>query len=493
MSEFNPKKKGFQSKPYKKRDNDDRRGGYNRNKRYDRKPQRDVIVKEGQKFPLTIKRLGINGEGIGYFKKKITFVPGALPGEVITAKVTAVTDKFLEARVVTVREPSPDRVEPKDPAANLVGGFELAHLDYPAQLAFKKDLIGQALEKFQPKGYEHFKIEDTLGMDNPYHYRNKASLPIRKLKGELTIGLYKRGTHDLVDLPEMATQDPASLNLIRALGQILDKHSLPFYNEKTKKGLIKTLVVRTNQEGLAQATIVTTEDDLPSQAEIVEDVQKHLPEIVGLFQNVNEGGNSLIWGDDTRKIWGSDYLQEDILGLTFNFSPRAFLQLNYEQMEKTYEVALDALDLQADDTLVDAYSGVGTLGLSMAYKVKEVRGMEIIPEAVADAKLNAEENGIENAFYEVGSAEKVFPKWARDGFKPTALVVDPPRPGLDDALKRAILKAKPKKFVYISCNPSTLARDLKDLDSAYRVDFIQPVDMFPQTPRWEGVVKLTLR
>lgn len=485
MSDY---QKNFKSKksPYQ--------GGNKRNqKRPSRYNQQDVNVKVGQKFPLTIKRLGINGEGIGYFKRKITFIPGALPGEVVTAKVTKVTDKFLEAKTVTVREPSPDRVTPEDPAADLVGGFELAHLAYPAQLAFKKDLIGQALEKFQPKGYENIKVLDTLGMDVPAHYRNKASLPIRKLKGQLTIGLYKRGTHDLVDLPEMATQDPRTLHIIRKLGQILDKHSLSFYNEKSKKGLVKTLIVRTNQAGLAQATIVTTEDRLPDEELIVQDIQKELPEVVGLFQNLHDDSSSLIWGEETWKLWGEDYLQEDILGLTFNFSPRAFLQLNYEQMEKTYEIALAAMDLQPNDKLVDAYAGVGTLGLSMAYKVAEVRGMEIIPEAVEDARLNAEENGIENAHYEVGSADRVFKKWAKDGFKPTALVVDPPRPGLEDDLKRAILKARPSKFVYISCNPSTLARDLADLDSAYKVDYIQPIDMFPQTPRWEGVVKLVLK
>ncbi|MCK8617929.1 23S rRNA (uracil(1939)-C(5))-methyltransferase RlmD [Fructobacillus sp. M158] len=453
----------------------------------------DVSVKVGQKFPLTIKRLGINGEGIGYFKRKITFIPGALPGEVVTAKVTKVTDKYLEAKTVTVREPSPDRVTAEDPAADLVGGFELAHLAYPAQLAFKKDLIGQALEKFKPNHYEQIKVLDTLGMATPAHYRNKASLPIRKLKGQLTIGLYKRGTHDLVDLPEMATQDPRTLRIIRQLGQILDRHSLSFYNEKSKKGLVKTLIVRTNQAGFAQATIVTTEDKLPDADLIIQDVQKTLPEVQGLFQNRNDGSTSLIWGDETWKLWGNDYLQEDILGLTFNFSPRAFLQLNYEQMEKTYEVALAALDLQSSDHLVDAYAGVGTLGLSMAYKVAEVRGMEIIPEAVDDARKNAEENDIQNAHYEVGSADRVFKKWAKDGFHPTALVVDPPRPGLEDDLKQAILKARPKKFVYISCNPSTLARDLRDLDAAYQVDYIQPIDMFPQTPRWEGVVKLSLK
>ncbi|GAO99419.1 23S rRNA (uracil(1939)-C(5))-methyltransferase RlmD [Fructobacillus ficulneus] len=465
------------------------------NNNYRSRPGQDrpVEVKIGQKFPLTIKRLGINGEGIGYFKRKIVFIPGALPGEVVTAKVTDFTEKFIEAKVVTIRERSEDRVEPEDPAADLVGGFELAHLAYPAQLAFKKDLIQQALEKFQPRGYEHFQIKDTLGMETPYHYRNKASLPIRKIKGELKLGLYKRGTHDLVDLPQIATQDESSMTIVRQVGQILDAASVSFYNEEKNSGLVKTVIVRANQAGQAQVVLVTNTEEFPGQEAIISSLTEKIPAITGIFQNINPGKTSLIWGEETVKLWGDDYLQEEILGLTFSLSPRAFLQLNYEQMTKTYETAIQALNLSKNDRLVDAYSGVGTLGLSMAFLVKEVRGMEIIPEAVADAKKNAVDNDIENAHYEVGTAEDVFPQWARDGFKPTALVVDPPRPGLEPGFIRAILKAKPEKFVYISCNPSTLARDLAELEDVYQVDFIQPVDMFPQTPRWEGVVKLSLK
>ncbi|GAP03193.1 RNA m5u methyltransferase family protein [Fructobacillus pseudoficulneus] len=468
----------------------------NQGRRPYRKPSRanqPVEVKIGQKFPLTIKRLGINGEGIGYFKRKIVFIPGALPNEVVTAKVTDFTEKYIEAKVVTIREASPERVTPTDPAADLVGGFELAHLAYPAQLAFKKDLTQQALEKFQPQGYANYDIRDTIGMSQPDHYRNKASLPIRKIKGEVKLGLYKRGSHDLVDLPTIATQDEASMTIVRAVGKILAEASVSFYNEVKNSGLVKTVIVRANQAGQAQLVLVTNQEEFPGKEAIITALTEQIPAITGIFQNINPGKSSLIWGDETIKLWGDDYLQEEILGLTFSLSPRAFLQLNYEQMTKTYETAIQALNLNKNDRLVDAYSGVGTLGLSMAFLVQEVRGMEIIPEAVVDAKKNAQDNGIENAHYEVGSAEKVFPKWAKDGFKPTALVVDPPRPGLDPAFKKAVLRAKPEKFVYISCNPSTLARDLADLSSAYRVDFIQPIDMFPQTPRWEGVVKLSLK
>ncbi|MDF7637604.1 23S rRNA (uracil(1939)-C(5))-methyltransferase RlmD [Leuconostocaceae bacterium ESL0958] len=448
-------------------------------------------VKVGQKFPLTIKRLGINGEGIGYFKKKIVFIPGALPGEVVTAKVTEITPKYLTAKVVTIREKSEDRIQPKEEKADQVGGFELAHLNYEAQLAFKDDLIRQALEKFTPKGYRKYDIRPTLGMVRPFHYRNKATFPIRQAGSAVAMGLYERGSHQLVNLKKIATQDQVSMAIANRVRDVLVDQGVSLYHEKKKFGLIKTIIVRANQAGQGQLTLVTNQADFPAVDQVVAALRAKIPALIGIFQNINPGESSAVWGNETKKLWGADYLDEEIMGLTFSFSPRAFLQLNYEQMLATYETAIAALDPKPDDRLVDAYAGVGTLGLTMAFAVQEVRGMEIIPEAVADAKRNAAQNDIHNAQYEVGAAETVFPKWARAGFQPTALVVDPPRPGLDPAFKKALVKARPEKFVYISCNPSTLARDLRDLQDSYRVDWIQPIDMFPQTPRWEGVVKLS--
>ncbi|CAH1855355.1 23S rRNA (uracil(1939)-C(5))-methyltransferase RlmD [Convivina praedatoris] len=462
---------------------------------YAKRPNRNqIMVKVGQKFPLTIKRLGINGEGIGYFKHKIVFIPGALPGEVVTAKVTEVQEKYLQARVVTIRTASPDRVTPVDEFADQVGGFELEHLAYPAQLKYKEDLIRQALEKFQPKGWQDYTIKPALGMDNPYHYRNKVQFPVRKYHGDIIVGMFQRGSHDLVDLPDVQTQDRLTMKIVRQVAKILDELSVSIYNEDKNKGVVKTIVVRSSATtGQAQLTLITNQVDFPGLPALLEKIQTSMPEINGIFQNVNPGRQSLIWGEETFKLWGSDYLEEEILGQNFDLSPRAFLQLNYEQMLVAYEEALTALHPQATDRLVDAYAGVGTLGLSIARQVKEVRGMEIIPEAVADANHNAEINDIQNASYEAGTAEQILPKWQDEGWLPTALIVDPPRLGLDIRLKRAILKSQPNKMVYLSCNPSTLARDLVDLSKIYRVDYIQPIDMFPQTPRWEGVVKLSKR
>lgn len=453
-----------------------------------------VDVRIGQNFPLTIKRLGINGEGIGYFKRKIVFVPGVLPDEVAVVKVTDVQPKYIAAKVLKIREKSPNRVTPRDEYADEVGGFELEHMTYPAQLAFKKDVIAQALEKFQPRGWTDYDLRDTIGMANPYEYRNKAQFPVRKIGDKLSVGMYKRSSHDLVDLPVVHTQDPATMKVLRTVRDLLDKLSVSIYNEDKNRGTVKTIVARASHTtSEVQLTFVTNTDGFPGDAALIEAINQALPEVTGIFQNFNPGRTSIVWGEETIKLWGKDYIEETIMGKTFQLSPRAFMQLNYTQMTVVYNEALAALDLTHADKLVDAYAGVGTIGLSLADKVSEVRGMEIIPEAVDDANINAEINHITNAKYEIGTAEELFPKWQAEGWIADALVVDPPRTGLDTALRREILRTKPEKFVYISCNASTLARDLVDLTQAYQVEYIQSIDMFPQTARWEGVVKLTRR
>ncbi len=491
MSEQNNNKRPYPPK----------KGGFKGSKKFDprRQPQRHdngdgVAVRVGQNFPLTIKRLGINGEGIGYFKRKIVFVPGVLPDEVAVVKVTEVQPKYIAAKVLKIREKSPNRVKPRDEYADEVGGFELEHMTYPAQLAFKKDVIAQALEKFQPKGWSTYDLRDTIGMANPYEYRNKAQFPVRKIGDKLSVGMYKRSSHDLVDLPVVNTQDPATMKVLRTVRDLLDKLSVSIYNEDKNRGTVKTIVARASHTtGDVQLTFVTNTDGFPGDTALIEAINKALPEVTGIFQNYNPGRTSIVWGEETIKLWGQDYIEETIMGKTFQLSPRAFMQLNYTQMTVVYHQALTALDLTHADKLVDAYAGVGTIGLSLADKVGEVRGMEIIPEAVDDANINAEINHITNAKYEVGTAEALFPKWQAEGWVADALVVDPPRTGLDTALRREILRTKPEKFVYISCNASTLARDLVDLAQAYQVEYIQSIDMFPQTARWEGVVKLTRR
>ncbi len=314
------------------------------------------------------------------------------------------------------------------------------------------------------------------------------------VNGKVAAGLYQPNSHTLVDMETCAVQMPRTMETVRAVTKMIEDLQIPVYDEKHNSGIIKTLVVRESwSTGEVQLTFITNSAKLPHKRELLERIEKELPAVVSVMQNVNPGDTPLVWGDKMIHLAGKDSILESLMGLDFKLSARSFLQLNPEQTEVLYEEASKALELDKDDTLIDAYAGIGTIGLSLASRVKAVRGMEIIPEAVADANENAKLNNIANAKYEVGKAEEVLPRWQKEGLNFDALVVDPPRTGLDDQLIQQILKVKPRKFAYVSCGMASLARNLRRLTSVYHVDYIQPIDMMPQTARCEVVVKLSLR
>lgn len=456
--------------------------------------KQDVTVNVGDRFPLTIRRLGVNGHGIGYFKHKVCFVPGALPGEVVVAEVTRVMPRYLTAKIHRLRRTSKHRVTPRDSYADVAGGFELESLAYPEQLKFKRQVVIDSLAKFQPYGYRNYEVRPTIAAPQEYGYRNKAQFQVRMVDGHVAAGLYKPDSHDLVDMQECAVQMPQTMHVVRTMVKLIEELDIPVYDEDHNSGIIKTLAVRESwTTGEVQLTIITNTPKLIHKHQLLDAIADQLPEVVSVMQNVNPGDTPLVWGDQMIHLAGKDAITESLMGLDFKLSARSFLQLNPEQTEPLYEEAAKALDLAPEDTLIDAYAGIGTIGLSLASRVKAVRGMEVIPEAVADANENAQANGITNAEYVVGKAEEILPQWQRDGLNFDALVVDPPRAGLDDDLIKAILKTKPRKFAYVSCGMASLARNLRRLTSVYHVDYIQPVDMMPQTARCEAVVKLSLR
>lgn len=456
--------------------------------------KQDITVNVGDRFPLTIRRLGVNGHGIGYFKHKVCFVPGALPGEVVVAEVTKVMPRFLEAKIHRLRRPSKHRVTPRDSYADVAGGFELENLAYPEQLKFKRQVVLDSLSKFKPYGYRNYDVRPTIAAPAEYGYRNKAQFQVRLVDGHVAAGLYKPDSHDLVDMQECAVQMPQTMHVMRTMVKLIEELNIPVYDEEHNSGIIKTLAVRESwTTGELQLTIITNTPKLIHKHQLLDAIKEQLPEVVSVMQNVNPGDTPLVWGDQTIHLAGAETITESLMGLDFKLSARSFLQLNPAQTEVLYEEAAKALELSPDDTLIDAYAGIGTIGLSLASRVKDVRGMEIIPEAVDDANENARLNGITNAHYEVGKAEEILPKWQEAGLNFDALVVDPPRAGLDDNLIKVILKTKPRKFAYVSCGMASLARNLRRLTSVYHVDYIQPIDMMPQTARCEAVVKLSLR
>ena len=456
-------------------------------KNFNQKKQKDKDI------IITIKRLGINGEGIGYYRKKIIFIPGALPSEVVVAKIIKEYPRYIDAELVRIKEKSPDRVAFPNNVDPAIGGLELAHLAYPKQLEFKRDNVLEALKKYHPRGYNKYKVKKTIPAPEEWHYRNKAQYQIEQNHGQISLGLFAPNSHQLFDLPEMPTQNKDTQETERKIKNLVEKMHIKIADPYRHFDGLKTIVVRqAHATREIQVTLITVGHSIKNLEQMAQEIMQ-LPNVASVYQNETDWRNPQVWGNKTTKLAGKNQITDEILGKKFALSPRAFFQLNPVQTITLYSRALKFLDLTPEETLIDAYSGVGTLGILAADQVKQVIGIETIPEAVADANHNVELNHIKNANYIQGSVEKILPELANNGVPIDALIVDPPRTGLAKSLIKTLLKVKPKTFVYISCNPSTLAQDLVLLSEAYNVRLIENVDMLPQTPRCECVVKLTLR
>lgn len=454
--------------------------------------QKQVIIKPKQQFPLTIKRLGINGEGVGYFKRTVVFVPGALPGEEVVVEAKRIHPKYVEGIVKKVRKRSPHRVKAPCPVYEQCGGCQLQHLVYKQQLIEKRDIVIQALERHTKLKVDELDIRPTIGMDNPWLYRNKSQFQLGEDHGKIISGLYSLDSHRLINVRECIVQHPLTNKVTQVVTQILNDFHVPVYNEKTGKGIVRTIVTRVGiQTGQAQVVLITAKRELPRKDVILSEIKKRLPEVVSVAQNVNTKKTSVIFGDETIHLSGKEIIEERLEEFTYELSARAFFQLNPIQTVKLYNEVKKAAALTGKEKIADAYCGVGAIGLWLADGASEIRGMDVISEAIEDARKNAAAHNIPNAHYFAGKAEVLLPKWLNEGWRPDVVIVDPPRSGCDEALLRTILKVKPKKFVYVSCNPSTLAKDLHILSKAYNIAYMQPVDMFPQTVHVECVVLMS--
>jgi 23S rRNA (uracil1939-C5)-methyltransferase len=362
-------------------------------------------------------------------------------------------------------------------------------MTYDAQLRFKQHQIQSLLSK----GKLDLTVNETIGMETPYHYRNKAQIPVRLVNGELETGFFRQHTHDLVPLEDFYIQDPRIDKAIVIVRDILRGQGLTPYDERTHRGIVRNIMVRQSYyEDEMMIGLITNSHTLPHAKEIVAEIVDALPNITSIIQNVNSRPTNVIMGPITNVLYGEPVIHDSLLGNRFEISAQSFYQVNPVQTEKLYQLAIDRAGLTGNETVIDAYCGIGTISLAMARHAKEVYGVEVVSTAVEDAKKNAKLNGLTNTHFETNKAEYQMAEWQKQGLKPDVIVVDPPRKGLDATLIESAAAMAPKKIVYVSCNPSTLVRDIQRFaEVGYHVtEPIQPVDQFPQTPHIESVTLL---
>ena len=450
-----------------------------------------LSVKKNERYTLDIIDLSYEGMGVAKIDGYPLFIENALPGERVEVLVVKAGNKFGYGKVEKWLTESPDRQPLKDNRLLRTGIAPLAHLNYEQQLLFKQKQVENVMSKIAKM--PEVDILPTIPMENPVGYRNKAQIPVRRMDGRLATGFYKKNSHELVEIEDYYIQDPAIDEAIKRVRDILQRFQVRGYNEAKNEGQIRHIIIRRGHYSHEMMVVlVTRKEKFFKGKEIASIIHEELPEVVSVIQNINEEKTNVILGDKEKVLYGRSYIEDQLLGKTYRISSKSFYQVNTEQTEKLYQTAIEFAALQKEDTVIDAYSGIGTIGLSLADKVKEVYGMELVPEAIEDAQFNALTNKIENAHYEVGKAETVMKKWQDKGVKPSVIVVDPPRKGLDARFIASAIDMAPAKLVYISCNPATFARDAKLFaESGYEVKKVQPVDLFPQTHHIECVGLLT--
>lgn len=446
-----------------------------------------IPVHKNEEYPAKVVDLTYEGNGVVKIDDFPVFVPNALPGEDITVRITKVASHFAWGRVMEWHSKSPDRVDVKDKKYIQTGIAPLGHLKYEAQLWFKQHQIQELLEKAHLNDIE---VAPTMGMATPYHYRNKAQVPVKLVRGQLETGFYKRGSHTLVPIEDFYIQDPKIDQAIVVVRDLLRKYHIQPYDERTGKGVIRTVMVRRGYYSHeVMMVLVTNTKRLPMAGQIVDGIVAGVPEVKSIVQNLNDRKTNRLLGDQNKTLWGAPEIHDQLLGIDFAISPLSFYQVNPQQTERLYQTAIDNAELDGSQTVIDAYCGIGTISLAVAKHAKQVYGVEIVPAAIDDAKHNAKRNGIKNAQFVVGKAEDQFAKWQTAGLKPDVVIVDPPRKGLAESLIEATGKMAPQKVIYVSCNPATLVRDLQRFaDQGYHVTKpVQPVDQFPQTTHVESI------
>ncbi|POR26470.1 23S rRNA (uracil(1939)-C(5))-methyltransferase RlmD [Paenibacillus polymyxa] len=487
----------------------------------------DLPVQKNDEAVIDIIGMNHDGEGVGRVEGFTLFVPGALPGEKVRVKVLKTKKQYGYAKLLDIAQASPDRIAAPCAIYDQCGGCQIQHMSYEAQLSWKRQHVVDVLERIgklsvATEPSEHTAqvlaasadtdgeadtvttsdsamnadgnadsmsrvhgvvVHPTLGMSEPWRYRNKAQVPIGVTEGGLVGGFYARGSHRIVDMNTCLIQDERNDEVVARVKEIGRMLGISAYNEETGRGLLRHVVVKTAfRTGEMMLVLVTNGRDIPHADAWIGSIREHIPHVASICQNVNTKRTNVIFGDETSVLWGRDVIYDYIGNVQFAISARSFYQVNPVQTEVLYSKTVEYAELTGKETVIDAYCGIGTISLFLAQHADQVYGVEIVKEAIDDARSNALLNEMRNVKFEVGASEDVIPAWKEQGITADVIVVDPPRKGCDPRLLNTILEMKPERVVYVSCNPSTLARDLRILeDGGYSTVEVQPVDMFPHT------------
>lgn len=441
---------------------------------------------------LEIEDCGIDGEGIGKADGFTVFVKDAVIGDTVTAKIIKAKKNYGYGRLMEVLKPSPYRVEPKCEFARQCGGCQLQALSYEQQLVFKTNKVKGHLERIG--GFTDIPMEPIIGMDELFHYRNKAQFPVgRNKEGKIVTGFYAGRTHNIIENRDCALGVAENKEVLDRVIAHMEKYGIEPYNEATGKGLVRHVLIRYGYfTKEVMVCLILNGNKIPKEELLVKSLCE-IPGMTSITINVNKKHSNVILGEEIRLLWGQEYITDRIGDISYQISPLSFYQVNPMQTQKLYAKALEYADLHGEETVWDLYCGIGTISLFLAQKAKFVRGVEIVPAAIENAKENAKLNGLENTEFFVGKAEEVLPReYKKNGVYADVIVVDPPRKGCDETLLETMVEMNPDRIVYVSCDSATLARDLKYLcERGYELRKVCPVDQFGMTVHVETVVLLS--
>lgn len=446
-----------------------------------------VNARKNQRIPLEIEGYSSEGDGIARLEGMAVFVKGALRGETCLVQLLKVGKTAAWGKVVEVLSPSPARIVPDCPHFPKCGGCALRHMTYEEELSFKRQRVEDALRRI---GGLDLTVDVIHGAAHPDRYRNKAQFPVSGKQG-VCVGFFRARSHDVIDVPSCLLQRPEADGAGRAVKGWMERFAVPAYDEVSHTGLVRHVYVRTNRSGQSLICLICNGEKLPHEPELIDALREAVPQAVGVVLSVNRDKTNVILGKQYRTLWGQDYLYDTLCSLSFKLSVPSFFQVNPEQTEVLYRKAAEFAGLTGGETVVDLYCGTGTISLVLAKQAGQVIGAEIVPSAIEDARENARRNGLENTEFICADAKEAAAELARRGLRPDVISVDPPRKGMAEEVIGHIAAMAPRRVVYVSCDPATLARDCKRFEAlGYRTLRAEAVDMFPRTHHIETVAQL---